>query len=97
MAIVSAFTLIRSLALFHITLAFFFFRNPKIIAEQNIVFLMGEAMQLVSRTPAVHGRSADPGPPAYASRILQALRNHSFHRRPPRLPRNERPHLAHPV
>ncbi|KAF2683399.1 hypothetical protein K458DRAFT_418996 [Lentithecium fluviatile CBS 122367] len=46
MALISAYTIIRSMALFHITLAFFFLRNPKMIADQNIVFLMGESMQL---------------------------------------------------
>ncbi|KAF2200811.1 hypothetical protein GQ43DRAFT_472365 [Delitschia confertaspora ATCC 74209] len=46
MAIVSALTIIRSLALFHITLAYFFLISPKTIANQNVVFLLGEAMQL---------------------------------------------------
>ncbi|KAF2441302.1 hypothetical protein P171DRAFT_94087 [Karstenula rhodostoma CBS 690.94] len=46
MAIFSAYTIIRALALFHVTLAVFVLRNPRIIAEQNIVFLLGEAMQL---------------------------------------------------
>jgi hypothetical protein len=47
MAIVSAYTLIRSVCLFHFTLAVLFIRNPKMIAEQNFVFIMGESMQLV--------------------------------------------------
>jgi hypothetical protein len=47
MAIVSAYTIIRALALFHVTLAVFALRNPRMIAEQNMVFLLGEAMQLV--------------------------------------------------
>ena len=51
MAIISAYTIIRALALFHITLAVFVLRNPRMIAEQNIVFLMGEAMQLVRVEP----------------------------------------------
>ncbi|KAF1950385.1 hypothetical protein CC80DRAFT_426956 [Byssothecium circinans] len=46
MAIISTYTLIRSLSLFHITLAIIFLRNPRLIAEQNIVFLFQEAMQL---------------------------------------------------
>jgi Ni/Fe-hydrogenase subunit HybB-like protein len=46
MAIVSAYTIIRSLALFHVTLAVLFLRNPKLIADQNLVFIMGESMQL---------------------------------------------------
>ena len=48
MAIVSAFTLIRSIALFHITLAYFFLTNPQIVVDQNIVLLLGGAMKLVS-------------------------------------------------
>jgi hypothetical protein len=47
MAIVSAYTIIRSLALFHITLGVLFLKNPKLVADQNIVFILGEAMQLV--------------------------------------------------
>lgn len=50
MAIFSAYTIIRALALFHLTLAVFLLRDPRKIAEQNIVFLMGEAMHLVSFT-----------------------------------------------
>lgn len=46
MAIFSAYTIIRSLALFHITLAVFLLRNPRTIADQNIVFILGESMQL---------------------------------------------------
>lgn len=52
MAIVSAYTIIRALALFHVTLAVFVLRNPRMVAEQNIVFLLGEAMQLVGAVPA---------------------------------------------
>lgn len=48
MAIVSAYTIIRSLSLFHITVGVLFLRNPRLIADQNIVFLLGESMQLVS-------------------------------------------------
>ncbi|KAH7132413.1 increased loss of mitochondrial DNA protein 1 [Dendryphion nanum] len=46
MGIISAYTIIRSLALFHLTLAVFLLRNPKLIADQNIVFILGESMQL---------------------------------------------------
>ncbi|KAF1996037.1 hypothetical protein P154DRAFT_556496, partial [Amniculicola lignicola CBS 123094] len=46
MAIVSAYTIIRGLALFHLTLGVLFLRNPKMIADQNIVFVLGEAMKL---------------------------------------------------
>ena len=46
MAIVSAFTIIRSLSLFHVMLGYFFLTNPRFILDQNIVFILGEAMQL---------------------------------------------------
>jgi hypothetical protein len=48
MAIFSAYTIIRGLSLFHITLAVLFLKNPKLIADQNLVFILGEAMKLVS-------------------------------------------------
>lgn len=47
MAIVSAFTMIRSLSLFHITLAFFFLTAPRMIADQNLVYILGESMKVV--------------------------------------------------
>lgn len=48
MAIVSAYTIIRTLSLFHITLAALILKDPKLVADQNIVFLLGQSMQLVS-------------------------------------------------
>ena len=47
MALLSSVALIRSLALFHLTLAYYFLVAPQTIASQSVVFLMGEAMQLV--------------------------------------------------
>ncbi|KAF2255258.1 hypothetical protein BU26DRAFT_153164 [Trematosphaeria pertusa] len=46
MAIVSAYTIIRTLSLFHITLAALILKDPKLVADQNIVFLLGQSMQL---------------------------------------------------
>ncbi|KAF2730576.1 hypothetical protein EJ04DRAFT_515154 [Polyplosphaeria fusca] len=46
MAIISAYSIIRGLSLFHLTLAAFLIRSPKLIADQNVVFLLGESMQL---------------------------------------------------
>ncbi|KAF2793853.1 hypothetical protein K505DRAFT_305088 [Melanomma pulvis-pyrius CBS 109.77] len=46
MAIFSAYTIIRGLSLFHITLAVLFLKNPKLIADQNLVFILGESMKL---------------------------------------------------
>ena len=48
MAIISAATIITSISLFHITLGFFFLTSPGAIADQSLVFVIGEAMGLVS-------------------------------------------------
>jgi Increased loss of mitochondrial DNA protein 1 len=47
MAIISSFSLIRGLSIFHITIAYFLLTSPQTLSEQNIVFLLGEAMHLV--------------------------------------------------
>jgi hypothetical protein len=39
--------MIRSLSLFHVTLAALLLRNPQIIANQSVVALLGQSMQLV--------------------------------------------------
>ncbi|RDL34633.1 Uncharacterized protein BP5553_07761 [Venustampulla echinocandica] len=44
MALISAATIITSVSLFHITLAYFFLANPNQIADQSLVFIIGEAM-----------------------------------------------------
>ncbi|KAI9676219.1 MAG: hypothetical protein M1829_003048 [Trizodia sp. TS-e1964] len=46
MAIFSGQTLIRTLSLFHLTLAYFFLYSPQTLADQNLVFILGEAMGL---------------------------------------------------
>ncbi|KAK0725041.1 increased loss of mitochondrial DNA protein 1 [Lasiosphaeris hirsuta] len=46
MALISARTIITSISLFHITLGFFFLTNPNTVADQSIVYLLGEAMGL---------------------------------------------------
>ncbi|KAI6250181.1 hypothetical protein HI914_01755 [Erysiphe necator] len=46
MALISASTIISSLSLFHITLGFFFLTSPITIADQTLVFIIGEAMKL---------------------------------------------------
>ncbi|CAJ2500835.1 Uu.00g036880.m01.CDS01 [Anthostomella pinea] len=43
MALISAMTILTSLCLFHVTLAFFFFTNPDAIASQALVWFLGEA------------------------------------------------------
>ncbi|KAJ9133315.1 Protein ILM1 [Pleurostoma richardsiae] len=44
MALISAKTIITSLSLFHITLGFFFLTSPITIADQALVYIIGEAM-----------------------------------------------------
>ncbi|KAI0523906.1 increased loss of mitochondrial DNA protein 1 [Xylaria bambusicola] len=43
MALISASTILTSLCLFHITLAYFFYTNPQTIADQALVYVLGEA------------------------------------------------------
>ncbi|KAK0625434.1 increased loss of mitochondrial DNA protein 1 [Bombardia bombarda] len=46
MALISAKTILTSLSLFHITLGFFFLTSPGSVADQAVVYLLGEAMGL---------------------------------------------------
>ncbi|KAJ4392587.1 hypothetical protein N0V85_006939 [Neurospora sp. IMI 360204] len=46
MGLISATTILTSISLFHITLAFFFITRPATIADQGVVWLFGEAMGL---------------------------------------------------
>jgi hypothetical protein len=48
MGLINGNTIIRSLSLFHITIGFFFLTSPRTVADQNLVFVLGEAMKLVS-------------------------------------------------
>lgn len=48
MAIFSAFTVIRGISLLHLTAAYLLLTNPRDVAEQNIIVILGEAMQIVS-------------------------------------------------
>jgi Increased loss of mitochondrial DNA protein 1 len=47
MALISSKTILTSLSLFHITLAFFFLTNPGTVADQALVYIIGEAMGMV--------------------------------------------------
>jgi hypothetical protein len=47
MALISAFTVIKAVSLLHITLAYYFLVNPGLIADQNFVWLLGNAMDMV--------------------------------------------------
>ncbi|KAK3940886.1 increased loss of mitochondrial DNA protein 1 [Diplogelasinospora grovesii] len=46
MALISGKTILTSLCLFHITLGFFFLTSPGTVADQAVVYLLGEAMGL---------------------------------------------------
>ncbi|EGS24085.1 uncharacterized protein CTHT_0000160 [Thermochaetoides thermophila DSM 1495] len=60
MALISARTIITSLSLFHLTLAFFFLTNPAAVSDQAVVYLLGESMGLP------HSRSFDAQSPSLA-------------------------------
>jgi len=47
MGLISGFTIIRTISLFHITAAYFFLTAPKKLVDQNVVFILGESMRLV--------------------------------------------------
>ncbi|KAJ4855003.1 increased loss of mitochondrial DNA protein 1 domain-containing protein [Trichoderma breve] len=51
MALISSTTIITSISLFHLTLAYFFLFKPKTVADQAIVFVLGESMNM----PEVRG------------------------------------------
>ncbi|KAK5991771.1 hypothetical protein PT974_07805 [Cladobotryum mycophilum] len=54
MALISSKTIITSISLFHLTIAYFFLTNPKTIDDQGLVFVLGESMGL----PEVRGFDA---------------------------------------
>ncbi|KAK4162400.1 increased loss of mitochondrial DNA protein 1 [Cladorrhinum sp. PSN259] len=58
MALISAKTILTSLSLFHLTLAFFLLTSPATIADQAVVFLLGESLGLP------HSRSFETQSPA---------------------------------
>ncbi|KAK3384912.1 increased loss of mitochondrial DNA protein 1 [Podospora didyma] len=60
MALISTKTILTSLSLFHLTIAFFFLTNPRSIADNAVVDLLGEAMGLP------HSRSFQTQSPALA-------------------------------
>lgn len=47
MAVISAFAIIRSLAILHLTMAYYLLTNPRILADQNLVWLLGSSMDMV--------------------------------------------------
>ena len=47
MALISARTILTSISLFHVTLAFFFLTSPRTIRDQALVYILGESMGIV--------------------------------------------------
>lgn len=47
MALVSAANLLSFVSIFHLTIAYIFLVSPALIANQNLVFILGAAMDLV--------------------------------------------------
>lgn len=45
---ISSYTLIKGVSLAHITAAYLLLYRPQVLAEQNIVVILGESMQVVS-------------------------------------------------
>ncbi len=56
MALISAKTIITSVSLFHITLGFYFLTSPGTIADQALVYVLGEAMGMVCCSGPKHWR-----------------------------------------
>ena len=59
MGLISAFTLIRTISLFHITAAYFFLAAPETIVDQNVVFILGESVRLVCHFDEEQGAEYD--------------------------------------
>lgn len=47
MALLSAANLLSAVSMFHLTIAYFFLVSPALISNQNLVFILGAAMDLV--------------------------------------------------
>ncbi|KAL1854419.1 hypothetical protein Daus18300_011438 [Diaporthe australafricana] len=69
MALISAKTIITSLSLFHVTLGFFFLTNPMTIADQALVYVLGEAMGM----PYDRSFEAHSAPLAFLAAILATV------------------------
>lgn len=70
MALVSAANMLRSISLFHLTIAYFLLVSPTVIVNQNLVFILGEAMNLAAPSSTF----SIPSPPlAFLSAVLTLL------------------------
>ncbi|RDA86298.1 hypothetical protein CP532_5664 [Ophiocordyceps camponoti-leonardi (nom. inval.)] len=66
MPLIASKTIITSLSLFHITLAFFFLTNPRRIHDQILVYVLGESMGM----PVARGFDAQSPPLAFLAAVL---------------------------
>ena len=69
MALISSRTILTSLSLFHITLGFFFLTNPVSIADQALVYLLGESMGM----PISRSFETQSAPLAFLGVVLATL------------------------
>ncbi|KAI9821582.1 MAG: hypothetical protein M1832_003256 [Thelocarpon impressellum] len=69
MALISGGTIIRSVSLFHLTLAYFFLNAPHRLGDQNLVFILGEAMGL----PHVQAFDLPSAPSSFLAAVLAFL------------------------
>lgn len=95
MALLTSPTIIRTLSLFHLALAYLFLTTPHTIADQNLVFILGEAMGLVRSPlnppftpPHLKLNPANPHPRHLQTATRPLLPHpHRLHRPPIRHPR----------
>lgn len=60
MGLLSPYTLIRTVSIFHLSAAYFFLTAPRKLVDQNVVFMLGESMRLVSRPYQSKSTSQSP-------------------------------------
>lgn len=58
----SPYTLIRTVSIFHLSAAYFFLASPRKLVDQNVVFMLGESMRLVSPQPTIPFPQYQPTP-----------------------------------
>lgn len=66
MALISSTTIITSVSLLHLTLAYFFLSNPLTIDDQALVWVLGESMGMVCTHLPTH--PGNPTQPNFRSR-----------------------------
>ena len=75
MAVVSSTTILRALSIFHITLAYYLLTSPSILAEQNLVIILGAAMDIPLPTESLSTPSSSTG---FAALLLIVLAVHDL-------------------